>query len=188
MSLFLLILGVALWWGAHVLKRVAPGLRNELDIRMGDASKGLIAGLIVLSVILMVIGYRGADFIPIYTPPSWAVHLNNLLMLGAVVLFGMGSSKGRARSWLRHPMLTGLLVWAIAHLLVNGDLASLILFGGLGVWAPVSMMIVNRARPDWKRPEPGPLAGDIKLAVISVVVFIVIGTIHSLLGPWPFPG
>jgi len=158
MGMILLTLGVALWWGAHLFKRVAPGLRNEMDIRMGGASKGAVAGALVLSIILMVVGYINAPFITVYTPPSWTVHLN------------------------------GFLVWAIAHLLVNGDVASLVLFGGLAVWSPVTMIIVNRARPDWTRPEPGPPAGDVKLVVISVVMLTVIGTVHSLLGPWPFAG
>ena len=56
-------------------------------------------------------------------------------MLVAVALIGAGHSKGRARGWLRHPMLTGVVVWAVAHLLVNGDVASLVLFGWLGLWA-----------------------------------------------------
>ncbi len=91
---------------------------------MGDGSKGVIAGAIVLGMVLMVIGYRAADFIPVYDPPAWTRHLNNLLMVISVILFGVGSSKSPMRAWLRHPMLTGFLLWAVAHLLVNGDLAS----------------------------------------------------------------
>ncbi|MEO0912986.1 MAG: NnrU family protein, partial [Pseudomonadota bacterium] len=125
----LLIAGMVLWWGAHVFKRLAPEARAGLQARMGDGSKGVFALLILLSVVLMVLGYRAADFVAVYTPPGWATHLNNLLMFGAIALFGMGNSKGRARSWFRHPMLMGLATWAVAHLLVNGDLASLVLFG-----------------------------------------------------------
>jgi uncharacterized membrane protein len=115
------------------------------------------------------------------------VHLNNLLMLAAVALMGMGRSRGRARAWLRHPMLTGVTVWAVAHLLVNGDRASLVLFGGLGLWAVAAMALINAREPHWTRPEPGPASGDLRLAVITVVAFAAIAGIHTWLGYWPFP-
>ena len=184
----LLILGMILWWGAHLIRRMTPGFRTNLTERFGDASRGIVAGGIFLGLLLMIFGYRGSDFIPVYTPASWATHLNNLLMICAVILMGAGSSKGRARTWLRHPMLTGAAVWSVAHLLVNGDLASLILFGGIGLWALFQMRVINAAEGPWERPVPGPIQGDIKLLVISAVVFVVIVGIHSLVGPSPFPG
>ena len=105
--------------------------------------------------------------------------INNLLMIVAVVLFGAGSSKSRLRGNLRHPMLTGVVVWCVAHLLVNGHLAAVILFGGMGLWALIQMRLINRAEP---APEPyaeGTLAGDIRLVIISAIVFTVIAAIHN---------
>lgn len=183
-----LFLGLALWVGAHLFKRVAPGPRAALQDRMGDASKALFAVVLVISVVLMVIGYR-AWFAPLaYQPPVWGVHVNNTLMLVAVALFGLGSSKSRLRGALRHPMLTGMLVFALAHLLVNGDWASIVLFGTLGLWAVLEMIVINRAAPGWERPAPGTLAGDLRLIVITLVVYGVITAIHAWLGYWPFPG
>ncbi len=180
----LLVLGLLLWMAGHFFKRALPSVREG----MGNAGKGVAAVLSLAGVVLMVIGYRGAFTDLAYMPPSWGIHLNNLLMLAAVVLFGMGSSKGRMRSWLRHPMLTGVIVWAVAHLLVNGDWASVVLFGGLGLWAIAEIVIINARSPAWVRPEPGPASGDIRLLVISAVVFAVIAGIHTWLGYWPFPG
>lgn len=180
----LLVLGLLLWVAGHFFKRVLPGIREG----MGNAGRGVAAVVILAGLVLMVIGYRGAYTDLAYVPPTWGIHLNNLLMLGAVILFGMGNSKGRMRSWLRHPMLTGVIVWAVAHLLVNGDWASVVLFGGLGAWAVAEILVVNARSPAWQRPEPGPASGDIKLIVISVVVFAVIAAIHNWLGYWPFPG
>ena len=182
----LLIIGIVLWWVAHLTKRVAPGFRANLQERFGNGSRGLFAILIVLSVVLMVFGYRAAPVDNLYILPGWAVHANNTLMVLAVILMGMGSSRGRARSWLRHPMLTGVIVWAAAHLLVNGDVASIVLFGSMAGWAVVSMLAINAAEGPWVRPEPGPASGDIKLLVISAVVFVVIVTIHAFVGPSPF--
>lgn len=187
--MLLLILGLLLWTAAHLLKRLAPDARQALTARFGEGgSKGVVAGAIGLGVLLMIVGYRMADFTNVYTTPSWTVHLNNLMMLGSVALFGMGSSKGRARTWLRHPMLTGVLVWALAHLIVNGDLASVVLFGWLALWSVGEMALINAKTGPWDRPEPGPASGDVRLVIISVVVFVVIGLIHGWLGYWPFGG
>ena len=180
----LLIGGVALWYLGHFFKRLLPGVRANL----GDAGKGVSATLIGVGLLLMIFGYRGVESSFVYAPPVWGLHLNNLLMIFAVILLGMGSSKGKARSWLRHPMLTGVLVWAIAHLLVNGDSASLVLFGGLAVWSVLEMIIINLTEPGWERPEPGPISGDIRLLVIGLVLYAIIVGIHTWLGYYPFPG
>ncbi len=183
----LLIAGVLLWTFAHIFKRALPGMRADLTERFGNASKGIFALLILASIALMVLGYRMADFTPVYTPPVWAVHLNNLLMLLAIAFLGMGHSKGRMRSWFRHPMLIGTAIWAVAHLLVNGDLASMVLFGGLFGWTLIAMSLINIREPDWERPEPGPVSGDIRLGVITLVLFGIIAFLHQWIGPWPFP-
>jgi hypothetical protein len=110
-------------------------------------------------------------------------------MLIAVALMGAGSSKSRIKRMIRHPMFTGVIVWAAAHLLVNGDLSSVLLFGGMGAWAIVAWFAANARDGAWVRPAGGSVAGDIRLAVISVVVYAVIGVIHGyVLGVWPFPG
>jgi uncharacterized membrane protein len=85
-------------------------------------------------------------------------------------------------------MLTAVVVWALAHLLVNGDLASLVMFGWLGVWAILDIMLIGAREPNWVRPTGGTVAGDVRWVVISAVVFAVIVTVHTLLGYPPFPG
>jgi uncharacterized membrane protein len=184
----LLLAGIALWWAAHLFRRLAPAARAGLQTRMGNAAKGAVALALVVSLVLMVIGYRGSDFIPVYDPPAWTRHLNNLLMLLAVALFGLGNSKSRLRGRLRHPMLLGVVTWSVAHLAVNGDLSSLLLFGLLGLWALLEILLINRAEPRWTPYEGGSAKGDLRLAVITLVVYAVIAGIHTWLGYWPFPG
>jgi uncharacterized membrane protein len=172
----LLVPGLILWTAAHLLKPAAPEARASLAASLGAGpARGIVAG------------YRGAPVVPVYDPPAWGLHLNNLAMLAAVGLMGVGRSKGRLRSWLRHPMLTGVLVWALAHLLVNGDVASLVLFGWLGAWAVVSMLLINRNQPVWVRPEPGTAAGDLRLVLIALVLYALIAAVHTWLGYYPFP-
>ncbi len=185
----LLYIGMAIWWLAHSVKRLTPSLRAGMDAKLGVApAKGIFGVLLIVSVVLMVNGYRAAPVDIIYDAPSWGKHLNNLMMLVAIALLGMGKAKGRAGTWLRHPMLWGAVVWAVAHLLANGDMASIVLFGGIGIWALVSMMLINMAEGKWQRPIAGPASADIKWLVISVVVFVVIAGLHIWIGPSPFGG
>jgi len=184
MSWLLLILGIAIWWGAHLFKRVAPRARAA----MGDPGKGVIAVALVASIVFMVIGYRGTDFTYVWAPPSFLIHLNNLLMLIAICLFSPAPKRGRLLYGMRHPMLIGFKTWAFAHLLVNGDLASVVLFGALLAWAVVEMIVINRSEPGWQKPtEPGTYAKDGMFFVGSVILLAVIGYIHAWLGVWPFP-
>ena len=179
----LLTLGVILWAAAHYFKRFAPDARAKL----GEKGKGLVAVAIVASLLMMIFGYRGAESIHIWSPPVWTVHLNNLMMLIAVFVYGMSMTKGRLRGKMRHPQLTAVKIWAVAHLLVNGDLASGILFGGLLGWAVGAVILINRAET-WVRPAPGEAKKDILLVVITLVLFAVITAIHAWLGVRPFPG
>jgi len=183
-----LYLGLALWIAAHFFKRLAPGARAAMTAKMGMASKGVVAAVLLLALVLIVQGFKASEFVPLYDPPGWTRHLNNLLMLGAVALFGLGHSKSRLRGMVRHPMLMGLITWGVAHLLVNGDLASVILFGTLGIWAVLQMQMINRAEPAGAPWDGGSLAGDIRLGVITLVIFGVITGVHAWLGVWPFPG
>ncbi|MEL7100727.1 MAG: NnrU family protein [Pseudomonadota bacterium] len=181
--MILLIAGLLLWTAAHYFKRLAPDARA----RLGDPGKGLVAVLIVGSIVLMYFGYSRADWVTVWTPPSFMVHINNLLMLIAFFVYGISATTGRLRGSLRHPQLTAVKIWAVAHLLVNGDLASVVLFGGLLAWAVGSVILINRAEPDWQRPAPGEAKKDILLVVITLVSFAAVAGIHVWLGVWPFP-
>lgn len=185
----LLIAGIVLWALVHLFHRLAPGLRDRLIARFGAmAVKIGVAILSFAALGLIVIGFKTTPFVPVYEPPFWGVYVNNLLMFGAVMLFGIGSVQGRLRSLLRHPMLTGVIVWALAHLLVNGDQASLVLFVAMLAWAGAEITLINARSGPWQRPEPGPASGDIRLALFSIAAFTVIAYLHGLIGPSPFPG
>ncbi|MDU8911854.1 NnrU family protein [Aestuariicoccus sp. MJ-SS9] len=179
----LLVLGLALWTAAHLFKRLAPDARAG----MGDAGKAAVAVGVLAGLVLMILGYRGAEFISVWYPPAFLVHINNLLMLIAVFVFGMSATTGRLRGKMRHPQLTSVKIWAVAHLLVNGDLASIVLFGGLLAWAVAEVIVINRS-VEWDRPAPGEAKGDVKLVIITLVVFAGITAVHNWLGVWPFPG
>ncbi len=184
--MLLLILGLILWTGAHWFKRLAPDARTAL----GNPGKGIVALLVVASLVLMIIGYRGADFIVVWTPPSFLTHINNAAMLLAFWVYGSSAAKG-AKAWpaykTRHPQLLAVKIWAAAHLLVNGDLASILLFGGILAWAVGSVILINRAEPDWTPPAPAGRPTYIRLTVITLVLFVIVLLIHLWLGVSPLP-
>jgi uncharacterized membrane protein len=178
----LLIIGLALWIAAHLFKRVFPAKRAA----MGDPGKGVIAVLLVLSVVLIVLGYRQADFWAVWTPPAFLTHLNNLLMILAFYLYAASGAKTWVARQIRHPQLTAIKVWAIAHLLVNGDVASIVLFGTMLAWAVVEVIVINRAVPVWTPPAKGPVRKEFTTLAATVVVVGVVMAIHNWLGvqPW----
>ncbi len=179
MSWLVLILGVALWWYAHLFKRLSPEKRGMMP---ENQAKGMVTFGLVASIVLMVVGFRAAPVVDIWNPPSFLRHLNNLIVLIAIYLMSPAPKKGKLASGLRHPMLLGFSLWAFAHLLTNGDLAAILLFGGLLGWSLVTPGIINRAEPDWTAPEPGPIAKDAMFLGASVVLLLVIGFIHGWLG------
>jgi len=187
--MFYLILGLILWVGAHFLKRLAPGVRRDLATALGeDPSKGIIALVMLVGLVLMVIGYRQADFIVVYTPLPGMGHLNNLLMLFALFAMGISPAGGRLSAKFRHPMLWGMIIFGLAHLLVNGDVASVVLFGGLLLWALVEIRLINQHEGPWERPMPGNALRDGKLALTTLFLYVVIAGIHWLFDHNPFLG
>lgn len=178
MSNVILILGVALWAGAHWFKRLAP----ETRAAMGDKAKGPIALALLASIFLMIVGYRMADGAFFWGRSPATVGINNLLVLAAIFLMSPAPRKGRLLAGMRHPMLTGFALWALAHLLVNGDVPSFILFGGLLAWAVISIVVINRAEPDWTPGEAGTYAKDAMFLAGSVVLLLLIGWVHGWLG------
>jgi uncharacterized membrane protein len=173
-----LVLGLSLWIGAHLFKRVLPRQRAA----MGKAGRGMVAVLVLAAIVLMVIGFRRADYTNLYALPVWVWHVNNLLMLVAIFLMDAGRAGGVVAANLRHPMLLGVVIWAVAHLLVNGDLASLVLFGGLGLWALAQMAVINRAEEPWSAPAKGPIVNDAKIAVLALVLYAAFVGVHYWLG------
>jgi uncharacterized membrane protein len=183
MSYLILIAGVALWSAAHLFKRLMPSRRAA----MGEKGKGLVAVLLLVSIVLMVVGYRSAGVDVLWSPPTFLTHLNNLLMLIAVYFFVADGLRTWITTKVRHPQLTGFKTWAVGHLLVNGDLASVILFGGLLAWAVVSVVKINRAQPDWEAQHKAPgVAKEAAAIVITIVALVAIGWVHAWLGYWPY--
>lgn len=183
--MILTILGLLLWSGSHLFKRLAPDARAA----MGDRGKGLVSLLSLAGIVLMVIGYRGWDGDFLWNRAAWMTGVNNLLMLVSLYLFAAAGMKTAVARRYRHPQLTAVILWAAAHLLVNGDVPSLVLFGGLALWAILSIVLINRAEPRWAPPAAAPNAGkEAGAAIGAVVVTVALGYAHIWFGLSPFGG
>ena len=180
MGWLVLILGLAIWIGAHLWKRAAPASRA----RFGEPGKGIVAALLVVSILLMWWGYGRADGPVFWGRASWSVGINNLLTLVAVWLFVASNAGGRIATRMRNPQLTAVKVWAVAHLLVNGSAKAFVLFGGLLAWAVVEVIVLKRTEA-WEPRAPGPWSRDFAAAAIALVFWGVIAWIHTLFGKMP---
>ena len=181
----LMLLGLLLWIDAHLFKRLMPGMRA----RLGDSARLLVTVTLLVSVVLMVIGYRIATG-PVWWGASAATKgINNLMVLAGVYLFAASGMKTWAGTRFRHPQLTGFSLWAAGHLLVNGDLPGVTLFGILLVWALVEIVLINRQAPGWT-PDHAPVQPrrEAIAAVAALVVYVILGLVHGWLGPNPFGG
>jgi uncharacterized membrane protein len=183
-----LILGLLLFAGIHMLP-TAPTTRGRVVERLGGQPyKGLFSLLALGGIVLMVIGWRSSVPDTLYAPPGWGAAVANLLIFAALVLFVASGLPTNLKRLIRHPQLTGVVIWAGAHLLANGDSRSLVLFGGMGLWAVVEMGLLNRRDGAWQRPEPLPLVAEFKPLIGAAVVFAILLLVHPYIaGVSPLP-
>ncbi len=149
-----LILGLVLFLGAHSVSIVAPAWRNAMAARLGEWPwKLLYAVVAIAGFVLMIRGYAAARLEPVvlWVPPAAMRHIAATLMLPVFILLLAAYLPGRIKSAAKHPMLVATKLWAVAHLLANGMLADVVLFGSLLAWA-VADRISLRRRP--ARPIP----------------------------------
>ena len=142
-----LIVGLVLFLGLHSISIVARPTRDALLARLGEGPwKGLYSLVSLVGLVLIVIGYGAARQQPVvlYTPPAWLKHPALLLLAFVFPLLVAAYLKGHIKAKVKHPMLAATKVWAFAHLLVNGTLADLLLFGGFLAWAVFDRIAVKR--------------------------------------------
>jgi uncharacterized membrane protein len=176
MGLVVMILGLVLFLGIHlfITKRDA---RADLIARIGEGGYKIAFSLVsVVGLVLIVWGYanyRATGWIDVWYPPVAMKHVTILLMLPAVIMIAASYIRGRIYITLKHPMLAGIKLWALAHLLANGDLGSIILFGSFLAWAVFDRISLKR-RPDSGAP-PIPVGGvgnDAIAVGVGVVAYL----------------
>jgi uncharacterized membrane protein len=169
-----LIIGLILFLGVHSVRIAAPAWRDRRIAAMGEGPwKGFYSLVSIIGFVLIVWGYGVArpEAPVFYEPPLWMKHVTALLMIFAFIsLATYAVPAGRLKPMLKHPMLVAIKIWALAHLLANGDLASILLFGTFLVWAVFDRISVKRrAAPI---PATGPVFNDAIAIVVGLVVYV----------------
>jgi uncharacterized membrane protein len=189
----LLILGLVLFLGVHSTRIVADGWRSATIARVGEKPwKGIYSLLSIAGFVLLVIGYGAARQSPVvlYAPPVWTRHLAALLTIPAFVLLVAAYVPGNAiKRAVGHPMMAGVKVWALAHLLANGTLADVLLFGTFLSWAVLGFIAARRRdRASGTTYPAGPGSRTAIAVVIGLVAWAVFAfALHRpLIGVAPF--
>ncbi|MDO9092344.1 MAG: NnrU family protein [Rubrivivax sp.] len=188
-----LILGLVLFLGVHSVRIFAEDWRTGVRARLGEGPfKGVYSLLSLLGLVLIVWGYGLARQQPVllWVPPVWTRHLAALLTLPAFVMLAASQLPANSiKAKLRHPMVLGVKIWALAHLLSNGMLADVVLFGSFLVWAVLSFRAARgRDRVSGALPAPGRLGPTLVAVVVGVVAWVVFALwAHAvLIGVRPF--
>ncbi len=164
----MLLVGLVLFFGTHAVSIVAEPWRDAMVARMGEHRwKGIYSLVSLVGLILIVQGYAAARMDPffLYHPPPWLAHVALLLMLPVFPLLLATYLPGRIQRAAKHPTLVAVKLWALAHLLANGTVADLALFGAFLAWAVADRISMKRRSP---RALPGAPASAINDAIVVV--------------------
>jgi uncharacterized membrane protein len=184
-----LLLGVLLWSVTHLAPGVFPGMKKAAAGRLGENGyKGIFTLLMAAAIYLVISGWKATVPETVYLPPAWGRPVTLVLVLIAFILFFAPYPPNNVKRLLRHPQLTGVAVWGIGHLLSNGESRSIVLFGGLALWAVVEILVLNRRDGAWNKPAPVAVKSDIVLAGGGIVAYAIVLSAHQwLFGFAPYP-
>jgi len=167
-----LVAGLVLFLGMHSVSIVAPAWRDAQVAQRGETPwKGMYSVVSILGFVLLVVGYGAARAspVPLYDPPGWTRHLALLLMVPVFPLFLATYLPGRITATLKHPTLVAVKLWAVAHLLANGMLHDVVLFGGFLAWAVADRISMKR-RTQRQLPGAPPRPANDLIAIVAGLV------------------
>jgi uncharacterized membrane protein len=175
-GLLVMILGLVLFFAPHVFttKRDA---RAQAIARLGEGTYKILYAMVSLAGLALIIwgfaNYRATGWIDVWYPPKAMKHITIALMLPAVILVVASYLRGRIYATLKHPMLAGIKLWAVAHLLANGDLGSIILFGSFLAWAVYDRISLKHRTDGGGPPIPvGGVTNDLIAVAVGIVAYL----------------
>jgi uncharacterized membrane protein len=170
----LLIVGLVLFLGVHSVAIVAPALRARTVQRLGEGAwKGSYALISLIGFVMICYGFGLARHTAavVYAPPTWARHAALIVMLPVFPLLLAAYLPGRIKSAAKHPMLAAVKLWAFAHLLANGSLADVLLFGGFLAWAVVDRISLKRRPAQALRTAPPGPWNDVIAVILGLAIY-----------------
>lgn len=175
----MLVTGVVLWAVIHLMPAVAPGFRQGLIDELGrNPYRAIFALLAVGSLVVVVLGWRSVPEVTLYVLPPWTRSLGFILMVVAFVLIGASQYQTAIRRVIRHPMLSGVIVWSVSHLITNGTARAWVLFGGIGIWAALEILLINRRDDAYTKPVAPGFRGELVGVFISAAFFLLALYLH----------
>ena len=179
MGLAILVLGLVVFLAPHSLTAFRSARQRVVD-RVGLAAyKALYSIVSLVGVALIVYGfalYRSAGWIDVWYPPSWARHVTVALMWPSIILVVAAYIPGNVKRTLKHPFLVGVKLWAFAHLISNGDLGSIVLFGAILAWAVFDRITLKRRSDPGAPPiQVGGPRNDLIAIVVGTVLYLALG-------------
>lgn len=171
MSIYLII-GVLLFSLAHLYTVIFLDNRKAIIGKIGlNPYKGIFS-LVILSALGMIIfGWRSSEAVYRYSPPEWGALAAQTLMIPALFLFISARANNNIKRLIRHPQLSAIVLWGLAHLLANGDDRALVLFGTFTIWALIQMYFLNRRDGAWQKLDRAPLSRDIIVGLVAFGVY-----------------
>jgi uncharacterized membrane protein len=180
-----LVVGLVVFLGAHVFVTMrAP--RAAVIARIGEwPYKGLMGVASLVGLVLIAYGfgqYRASGWIDVWSPPHWTQYVTQILMWPASIFVVAAYARGDIWRRLKHPMLVGVKTWAVAHLISNGDLGSIVLFGSFLAWAVYDRITLKRRTDPGAPPIPvGGRRDDIIALVVGTLLYLALGLVfHPL--------
>ncbi|MEM7466254.1 MAG: NnrU family protein [Pseudomonadota bacterium] len=172
--MLLLIVGIVLFIGIHSISIINEGFRDSLSAKLGDGPwKGLYSVISLIGFVLLIYGYGEARQNPtvLYNSPSWLYYINYFLMLFVFPLFLAANFPGKIKAATKHPLLAATKIWAFAHLLVNGTLADVLLFGSFLAWAVADRISMKRRTQRPIMAIPKSALNDIICVVLGLGIY-----------------
>ena len=188
--MILLVLGLVLFLGVHSVSIFAEPFRDRMAAKNEGLWKGGYALASLAGIVLVCMGYADARTAPtpLWASPGWMSHVAALLLLPVFVLFVAPYLPGRISAAAKHPQLVAVKLWALAHLLVNGNLADVVLFGGFLAWAVADRISLKRRTPRTLVTAPPSGANDAIAVVLGLAIYVgfVFWAHAALIGIAPF--
>jgi uncharacterized membrane protein len=176
----LLLVGILLWTLVHFIPVFASKFRGKITEKIGlGPYKGLLALSLIGAIALMVIGWRAYPEIYYYPQAEGMREVSFILVFVGIILFVASGVKTNLKRYLRHPQLTGVMIWAFAHLLSNGEARAVILFSGFFIWALVMKMGINKRDGVWEKPQAVSVMLDIKVLIAAVPLYALLTYLHQ---------
>lgn len=178
--MLLLLTGLILWALVHFIPVFAPNIRNKLIHAIGvGAYKGLFSLSLIGAIALMITGWQNTaeEF---YFPQMAGIReLSFSLVFIGMISFVASAMKSNIKRYFRHPQLNGVMLWAFAHILSNGQLKALILFAGFVIWALLMKIGTNKRDGPWERPEAVRYGQDVKVILVATVSYGLLIYLHQ---------